>query len=247
MLEPEKVCDGYEKSAQLLSILLSVYCGTLSQILFVDKGRYVMPNYKNMKYPALLLFSVCMSLNAFGATTILSPPSALEEKGEELRNKRPRIESPASAGSESILADSAVSPREDIRERLQYKSKLLMGSLPKIQGALSVLQGTYQSIIDNQKGIDQLAAFKAACSLANLQALSSSVQDIIYCLKTEDNDDIISIGVGASPGIKQEIDQLIICLDETHQDSSALKSLAVELQKITGDIPNPEFPADSIL
>lgn len=177
-----------------------------------------MAHYKNIKYPAFLLFSVCMSLGAFGATATLT---SLEEGKEDRPPKRACV-------------------------RVQIKQELLLEHLPRQIEFLKTLQEKFKVTMDSQREVNQLAAFKAACSIANLQSFSASIQDVITCLRDE-NPDFVSIGVGASPALKQDIDQFISDLDEAGMPSDSFKSLAEEFQKIIGDIPNPEFPADSFL
>ena len=48
--------------------------------------------YKKIKYPALLLCSVCLCLGAFASTTVLT---ALDQEIEDGQPKRARIEVPS--------------------------------------------------------------------------------------------------------------------------------------------------------
>ena len=72
-----------------------------------------MAYYKRVKYPALMLFSLCMSLEAFGATTVSTSLSSLEEEKEQVQSKRPRIEIPATASS-LVIENAALPTREDL-------------------------------------------------------------------------------------------------------------------------------------
>jgi hypothetical protein len=114
--------------------------------------------------------------------------------------------------------------------------------LPLQVKALETLQKTFQTTIDAQKEQNPLEAFKAACSLANLQTLIGSTQDILSCIQAEDST-MVSIGIGAAPAVKQGIDQLIMYLNDA-VDCSHLKELSKVFQEITRDICNPEISID---
>jgi hypothetical protein len=130
-------------------------------------------------------------------------------------------------------------------KRLKFVSRqeLLINHLPLQIEALKSLQGTFQANMDAQREQNPLEAFKAACSLANLQTLIASTQDVLSCIQAEDPTSV-SIGTGAAPAIKQGIDQLIGYLDTAGVDCLSLKGLAESFQEITGDITNPDFPVD---
>lgn len=123
------------------------------------------------------------------------------------------------------------------------KQELLEDHLPQQIAALRILQGTFQAVIDAQMEQNQLEAFKAACSLASLQTLIASTQDVLWCLKSGEESRVI-IGVGSTPAIKQGIDQLIVYLDAAGVGCDHLKGLARGFQEITRDIPNPDLPAE---
>ena len=181
-----------------------------------------MANYKNMKYPALLLFSLCMSLDVFGATVTLTSVSSVEEEKGDWHSRRLCIEVP-------------------------NKREILVDHLPRQIAALKTLEGTFQSTMDSQRESNPLAAFRAACSVANLQSLRASIQDILSCLQKTSEPNMVSIGIGATPAVQTEIDRLIGYLDDARVACDPLKVLAVDFKKITGDIPNPDFPAHSTL
>lgn len=122
------------------------------------------------------------------------------------------------------------------------KKDYLKEHLPLQVKALETLQRTFQITIDAKKEQNPLEAFKVACSLANLQTLVSSTQDILNCIQAEDSA-MVSIGIGAAPAVKQNIDQLIMYLNDT-VDCSDLKELSKIFQKITRDIYNPELSID---
>ena len=129
------------------------------------------------------------------------------------------------------------------RARSASKQELLEEHLPRQIEALRVLQRTFQATIDAQKERDPLSAFKAACSLANLQTLIASTQDVLSCLRAGEQSRV-SIAIGAAPAVKQGIDQLIGSLDAAGIDCSPLKGLSLSFQEITRDIPNPDLPAE---
>ena len=178
-----------------------------------------MARYENIKYSALLLFSVCLSLDAFGATAVLT---SLEEEKGDVQPKRARIELPS-------------------------KREILVDHLPRQIFALKTLEGTFQSTMNSQRESNPLEAFRAACSIANLQALRASIQDVLSCLQKTSEPNMVSIGIGATPAIQTEIDRLIGYLDDAREACDPLKVLAVDFKKITGDIPNPNFPVHSTL
>lgn len=178
-----------------------------------------MANYKNMRYPALLLFCACMSLDAFGATVTLTSLSSVEEERRGWHSERLPIEAP-------------------------NKREILVDHLPQQIVALKTLEETFQSTLDSYREINPLVAFRAACSLANLQALRSSVQDVLSCLQKTSEPNTVSIGIRATPAVQKEIDRLIGYLDDAEVACDPLKALAVNFKKITGDIDNPEFSVD---
>lgn len=122
------------------------------------------------------------------------------------------------------------------------KQDYLKEHLPLQVKALEALQRTFQTTIDAKKEQSPLEAFKAACSLANVQTIIGSTQDILSCIQSEDST-IVSIGIGAAPAVKQDIDQLIMYLNDT-VDCSDLKKLSKVFQEITRNIYNPELSID---
>lgn len=143
----------------------------------------------------------------------------------------------------TLEAESNGQQLSNKRQKFVSRQELLINHLPLQIEALRALQGTFQANIDTQREQNPLEAFKAACSLANLQTLIASTQDVLNCIQAEDPTRI-SIGIGAAPAIKQGIDQLIGHLDTAGIDCYSLKRLAEDFQKITRDIPNPDFPVD---
>ncbi len=197
-----------------------------------------MAHYKHIKYASLALLSLCMSVNAFASADVLSSQNSLEEKRGSIAKKICLDHEYAAASSSSsspALLSSAPS-----------KKDLLLAHLPLQIEAVQKLQGKFQSEIDSQRGTNQLAAFRAACGLANLQSFSSSIKDVLSCLRSADQS-MVYIGIGAAPALKPGMDQILVYLGESGGQLDSFKALAAEFQKIIGDIPNPEFPADSIL
>jgi uncharacterized UPF0146 family protein len=95
--------------------------------------------------------------------------------------------------------------------------------------------------MDAQKEINPVEAFKAACSLANLQMLIASTRDVLACLLSRE-ESRVSIGVGATPAIKGKIDQLVVYLEAAGVGCNRLKDLAQGFKEITADIFNPKLP-----
>lgn len=182
-----------------------------------------MTRYKNVQYPALLLLPLVMSLEAFGATAVSASQAV------------------------TVLESSGVVPPKRTRSaEVPGKRELLLEHLPLQVEAVQKLQGTFRSSIDSQRESNPLEAFRAACALANLQTFSASIQDVLSCLRSADQA-MVYIGIGAAPALKHGIDQIVVYLSEAGVPCDPFKKLAQEFQKITGDIPNPEFPADSFL
>lgn len=152
----------------------------------------------------------------------------------------------SSAGYSATLTlqgESAVHESLDKKVRSATKQELLIEHLPLQIRALQSLQGVFQAIIDVQKVDNPVEAFKAACSLANLQTLIASTGDVLHCLQAGEQSKVL-IGIGAAPALKQKIDQLIIYLDAAGVACDSLKRLAGPFQEITGDIYNPDLPTD---
>ena len=182
-----------------------------------------MTRYKNVKYPSLLLLPLVMSLEALGATAVSASQTV------------------------TILESGGVVPPKRARSaQVVGKRELLLEHLPLQIEAVQKLQGKFQSEIDSQRETNQLAAFRAACGLANLQSFSAAIQDVLSCLRSADQS-MVYIGIGAAPALKPGMDQIVVYLGESGGQIDSFKALAAEFQKIIGDIPNPEFPADSIL
>jgi len=143
----------------------------------------------------------------------------------------------------TLQGESAVHESPGKRIKSLSKQELLIEHLPLQIRALQSLQGTFQSTIDDQKERNPLEAFKAACSLANIQTLIASTGDVLKCLQAGDQSNVM-IGIGAAPAVKQEIDQLIVYLDAAGVACDSLKKLARPFQEITSDIYNPDLPTD---
>lgn len=128
------------------------------------------------------------------------------------------------------------------RVRPMSKQDLLTEHLPQQIVALSDVQRAFQVTIDAERERNPLRAFNAACSLATIQALTASVQDVLTCLQMGGQS--ASIAIGATPAVQQGIAQLIMHLDTAGIASDPLKRLSLGFQEITRDIPNPELPGE---
>jgi hypothetical protein len=128
--------------------------------------------------------------------------------------------------------------------RIEHKSEQLKEHLPLEIEVLKNIQGIYQEIMKAQKEKNPLIAFEAAYSFTNIQTIISSAEDILKCLYASDKR-MVSIGVGASPVMTQNIGILIEHLKKNHTDSCGLETLAQDLVAITADIPNPSIRVES--
>ena len=90
--------------------------------------------YKKVKYPALMLFSLCMSLDAFGSSTVVL--TSLEEERGDLKSKKARVVGP-SIPSIITLAD--------IQSILECKSRVLGQVLPEARKNLASIE---QSLLE---------------------------------------------------------------------------------------------------
>jgi hypothetical protein len=145
--------------------------------------------------------------------------------------------------SSKLCASQVACPAPDslepaARERILRKSQSLKELLPLEIDAIRTVQIIFQGIVDSKREREPLEAFRAACSLTNLQPIVSSTEAVLSCLKSEDMS-VVSIGVGASPSIEQNISQLIVHLEGIGMDCSRLKEISILFKEITKDISNP--------
>ena len=199
-----------------------------------------MSNYKNIKYPALLLFFVCMSLDAFGATATLT--SLEEEKGDG-HSKRARIEIPATASSLGA-AEYVLPTREEIQEGLARKAKVLISELPKAKAALESIEGV---LVAKARGI-QSTNFLRATELAGLvsgaKVLNASAYNtMIFAAKEcRDDNDLAMLGVAiiGSSSLKEDLIKFSSILrdkeDTRDIDCRVLMDVSAKIHEITQDI-----------
>ncbi len=149
----------------------------------------------------------------------------------------------ATVQHQGFIDISTVDPKLIIagQERIRRQAVLLKAHLPLQIEALQEAQNPYQSIIDAQRILNPLEAFKAASAVAGMRWIIGVIEDLLKCMR-DPNPAVVGIGVGASPAIKQYIDQYIGYLDAAKTDCARLKALAPDLQDIIKDIPNAELP-----
>lgn len=142
---------------------------------------------------------------------------------------------------EAMDVEVSALPTATTSNTIQAKSAHLKVLLPQEIEALETVKTTVRNMVDFQRTQDPIAAFKLASFFSNIQLLISSTEDVLQCLNSTDNS-IESIGVGASPAIKQQLDQLITYLDAAHVNCNSLKLLVPRFQEIVADIRNYNFP-----
>ncbi len=194
-----------------------------------------MSHYKNVKYPALLLFSVCMSLDAFGTTA--ASLSVGEENGE-VYPKRVRITPPAATIMPTLV---------DVQTMLRHKSQVLGQVLPEARKNLASIE---QALLDKIKGLSRETDFKRIGELAalvsGLAVLDGSSQNICsFATKDCENIDaqvMAGMAVSASGALKEEFRQLVALLagseDTRDIDCRILEKSIKAIHKITKDIYN---------
>ena len=193
-----------------------------------------MPNYKNMKYPALLLFSVCMSLNAFGATVTVT--SVEEEKGDR-QPKRVCI-APPSSGAPTLL---------DVQERLMVKVQVLKNEVPKAQSALRVIEEALTIKARSLLSTNLRRATELAGLVSTMKVLSGSLHNTVFFASKDRADDnawiTVAMAVIGSGAIKEELMAFATILGEKEDtqdiDCSVLRDVSASIHEITKDIADP--------
>ncbi len=123
------------------------------------------------------------------------------------------------------------------------KRELLVEHLPLQIDALRFVQEKFREEMEAQKMIDMVKALQVAATITSIQTLITNVQSALMCIQSQ-NKDHISIGIGASPAVKEKIDEFIGYLDDANVPCGSLKNLKSAFQEIITDIPNPELPID---
>ena len=199
-----------------------------------------MSNYKNIKYPALLLFFVCMSLDAFGATATLT--SLEEEKGDG-HSKRARIEIPATASSLGA-AEYVLPTREEIQEGLARKAKVLISELPKAKAALESIEGVLVAKARGIQSTNFLRATELAGLVSSAKVLNASAYNtMIFAAKEcRDDNDLAMLGVAiiGSSSLKEDLIKFSSILrdkeDTRDIDCRVLMDVSSKIHEITQDI-----------
>lgn len=196
-----------------------------------------MTNYKNMKYPAFLLFSVCMSLDVFGATTTLT---FVEEEKEERQPKRVCVAPPPDQSSLQALQDQ-------IQTMLIYKTQVLGRVLPEARKNLTSIE---QSLLGKIRGLRRETDYKRMGELAafvsGVKVMDGSSQNILSVV-TKERENIhdqmmAGIAVSASGALKEQFRQLTAILADSEDtrdiNCRGLEKSIEEIHEITKDIYN---------
>ena len=193
-----------------------------------------MAYYKNMKHPALLLFSVCMSLDAFGATVTLT---SLEEAEGDRHPKRACIV-PASSGVPTLL---------DVQERLMVKVQVLKNEVPKAQSALRVIEDSLTIKARGLLSTNLRRATELAGLVSTIKVFSGSLHNTIFFASKDRTDDnawiTVAMAVIGSGAIKEELMAFATILEEKEDtqdiDCSVLRDVSASIHEITKDIADP--------
>ena len=195
-----------------------------------------MTRYKKAKYPALMLFSLCMSLDAFGSSTVVL--TSLEEERGDLKSKKARVVGP-SIPSIITLAD--------IQSILECKSRVLGQVLPEARKNLASIE---RSLLEKIRDISRETDFKRISELAGLvssiKGLDGSSHNIFVMATQECTDDdalaMAGVAVAASGALQEEFSQLIALLatseDTRDIDYRVLEEATKAMRDITKDIYN---------
>lgn len=196
-----------------------------------------MAHYKNIKYPALLLASLCLSLNTFGATATLT--SVEEEKGSN-QHKRARLEGLAPAASSTPTL-------EDVQGRLMAKVQVLKAELPKAQAALGKIEEMLTAKARSILSTDTRRATELAGLVSTMKVLNGSLRNTVFLASKDRTDDnawiTVAMAVMASGALAKQLNQFTIVLgakeDTQDIDCSILTNVSAQLHEITKDIVDP--------
>lgn len=199
-----------------------------------------MAHYKNAKHSALMLFSLCMSLDAFGATAV---SASLEEEKGDMQPKKVRIEIPASIQS-SGPADFVLPTREEMQEGLARKAKVLITELPKAKASLESIEGILVARARGLQSTNFLRASELAGLVSSVKMLSSSLYNTVnFAARDCASDDdlgMLGIVVIGSSALKQELIQFADILwskeDTKDIDCRVLRDVSAQIHEITKDI-----------
>jgi hypothetical protein len=191
--------------------------------------------YKKIKYPALLLCSVCLCLGAFASTTALT---ALDQETEDGQPKRARIALPASSGAPTL---------PDVQERLMVKVQVLKNELPKAQHALRTIEETLTIKARSLLSTDLRRATELAGLVSTMKVLSGSLHNTVFFASKDRNDDnawiTVAMAVIGSGALKEGLMAFTAILREKEDtqdiDCTVLRDVSASIHEITKDIADP--------
>ncbi len=200
-----------------------------------------MSHYKNVKYPALLLFSVCLSLDAFGTTA--ASLSSVEEENGEVHPKRVRIEVPT-VTQNSGAAEYVLPTREEIREGLARKAKVLISELPKAKASLETIEEMLVTKARRLQSTNFLRATELAGLVSGAKVLNASAYNtMIFAAKEcRDDNDLAMLGVAiiGSSSLKEDLIKFSRILGDKEDtrdiDCRVLMDVSAKIHEITQDI-----------
>jgi hypothetical protein len=191
--------------------------------------------YKKIRYPVVLLCSVCLSLGAFASTTVLT---VLDQETQDGQPKRARIALPASSGAPTLL---------DVQERLMVKVQVLKNELPKAQSALRTIEETLTIKARSLLSTDLRRATELAGLVSTMKVLSGSLHNTIFFASKDRNDDnawiTVAMAVIGSGALKEELMAFTTILGEKEDtqdiDCTVLRDVSASIHEITKDIADP--------
>lgn len=192
-----------------------------------------MIKFKNSKYLALILFSLCMSLDVFGSTAFLASQTSLGAEGDVPGSR--------------VRTGSITLNLEDIKETLGRKSQILRDVLPEAKKSLDSIERGLLIKIESIKETNFRRATELAGLVSSVKCLDGSLHNI-FSLSTRDSKDVeslamIGIAISASGALKENFRQLTEFLDASEDtrdiDCSILKKAVQDIHEITKDIYNP--------
>ena len=201
--------------------------------------------YKKVKYPALMLFSLCMSLDAFGSSTVVL--TSVEEERGDLKSKKARVVVTAAASS-LFIEDSALPTREALYKGLQRKAHVLINELPKAQTALSRIEGELLAKVQGIRSTNFLRITEFTGLISSVKMLKSSIHNTILlasrdCAHDDNVLGLVAITVIGSGALKAQLMQFSGALgdnaDTRDVDCSVLMDVSASIHEITKDIDDP--------
>jgi len=202
-------------------------------------------HYKKVKYPALMLFSLCVSLDAFGSSTVVL--TSLEEEKGQMQSKRSRVEVPA-ATSGLVIEAPALPTREELHKGLQRKVRVLINELPKAQAALSRIEGELLAKVPGIRSTNFLQITEFTGLMSSVKVLKTSVNNTMLLASRDCSYDdevlgLVAITVIGSSALKDQLIKFSGALgdnaDTRDVDCRVLMDVSASIHEITKDIADP--------